>query len=86
MRLEPRKVQVLGGGKEVNLERDDLCKFLGVDSSNQKILKKIMKCPTYTAIHHTLCGVDSNAKWTRTKACTHNETLRVDFNKTSKVW
>lgn len=45
-----------------------------------------MKSPTYTAICHTLCGVDSNSKWVKTKACTYNEMLRVDVNKTAKVW
>lgn len=49
-------------------------------------LQKFVRCPTYTVIRQTLCGVNSNAKWTRTMDDTHNEMIRFEINKTAKVW
>lgn len=42
-------------GKKVPLDRESLCKFLGVDCPNPKILIIFGKTPIYKVIHHTLC-------------------------------
>ncbi|XP_070048961.1 uncharacterized protein [Nicotiana tomentosiformis] len=51
-------------GQEIPMDREALCQFLGVDSPNPRRLRKFVKSPNYQAICHTLCGVDSNARWT----------------------
>ncbi|XP_070050474.1 uncharacterized protein [Nicotiana tomentosiformis] len=73
-------------GKDIALDRRSLCDFLGVDSPNPQRLQKFVKSPCYRAIRHTLCDIDSNAKWMRTKGNSHLEILRFDFNMTAKVW
>nr|XP_033509279.1 uncharacterized protein LOC104086155 [Nicotiana tomentosiformis] len=49
-------------------------------------LTKFIKSPSYMEICYTLCGVDSNAKWTRKQGDIHLHMVHSDFNKTAKVW
>ncbi|XP_070036445.1 uncharacterized protein [Nicotiana tomentosiformis] len=62
-------------GKEVPLNKASLYKFLGVDCLNPRRLQKFVKCPSYQVIHHTLCDIDSNAKWTRTNGDAYLEMI-----------
>lgn len=68
------------------LSRVDLCNYLRINNYDPRILQKFICSPTYPAIHHTLCGVNFNAKWTRTLGRKHLEMIRKNFCKLAQVW
>lgn len=72
--------------ESVSLSRKDVTNYLGVNNHDPRILQKFIRSGTCTAIYHALCGMNSNAKWTRTKKGKYLETCSVDFDKTTKVW
>nr|XP_033511882.1 uncharacterized protein LOC117276666 [Nicotiana tomentosiformis] len=73
-------------GIDVPLDRRSFYAFLGVENADPRRLTKFVKSPSYKAISHTLCGVDSNAKWTRKQGDIHLHMVRSAFNKTAKEW
>ncbi|KAH0748141.1 hypothetical protein KY290_027373 [Solanum tuberosum] len=74
-------------GKDVKFSACILNELLGIPNCDPDVFNDLKDKPSYRDIRHTLCGVDSNARWERSKDTGRHNTLHfASFNQVAKVW
>ncbi|KAK4717796.1 hypothetical protein R3W88_016134 [Solanum pinnatisectum] len=74
-------------GKDVKFSTRILNELLGTSNCNSDEFNSLKDKPTYRDIRHTLCGVDSTARWERSKDTgRHNILHFANFNQVARVW
>ncbi|KAG5572939.1 hypothetical protein H5410_062705 [Solanum commersonii] len=74
-------------GKDVKFSARILNELLGSPNCDHDEFNCLKDKPPYRDIRHTLCGVDSNARWERSKDTGRHNTLHfANFNQVAWVW
>ncbi|KAH0758007.1 hypothetical protein KY290_021500 [Solanum tuberosum] len=84
---ETKYKTVLVRGKDVKFFARILNELLGTPNSDPDEFNSLKDKPPYRDIRHTLCGVDSTARWEQSKDTGRHNTLHfANFNQVAKVW
>ncbi|KAH0761200.1 hypothetical protein KY290_017273 [Solanum tuberosum] len=76
-----------GRGKDVKFLARILNELLGTPNCDPDEFNNLKDKPPYRDIRHTLCGVDSTARWDRSKDTGRHNTLHfANFNQVARVW
>uniref|UniRef100_M1DYQ5 Putative plant transposon protein domain-containing protein n=1 Tax=Solanum tuberosum TaxID=4113 RepID=M1DYQ5_SOLTU len=83
-----RTVNELGlRGKDVKFSARIMNELLGTPNCDPDMFNDLNDQPPYRDIRHTLCGVDSNARWEQSKENGRHNTLHfASFNQVARVW
>ncbi|KAG5583025.1 hypothetical protein H5410_053652 [Solanum commersonii] len=74
-------------GKDVKFNATILNEFLGTPNCDSDDFNTLKDNPPYRDIQHTLCGVESTARWERSKDIGRHNTLNfANFNQIARVW
>lgn len=74
-------------GKDVRFSARVLNEVLGTSNCDADMFNELKDKSLYRDIRRTLCGVESNAKWERTKDTRrHNNLHFANFNQVARVW
>uniref|UniRef100_M1DTF3 Putative plant transposon protein domain-containing protein n=1 Tax=Solanum tuberosum TaxID=4113 RepID=M1DTF3_SOLTU len=74
-------------GKDVKFNAATLNEFLGTPNCDSDVFNTLKDKPPYRDIRHTLCGVESMARWERSKDTGRHKTLHfANFNQVARVW
>ncbi|KAH0658257.1 hypothetical protein KY289_027005 [Solanum tuberosum] len=74
-------------GKDVKFSARILNELLRTPNSDPDEFNSLKDKPPYRDIRHTLCGVDSTARWERSKDIRRHNTLNfANFNQVALVW
>ncbi|KAH0669888.1 hypothetical protein KY285_024024 [Solanum tuberosum] len=74
-------------GKDVGFYAQILNELLGTPNCDPDEFNGLKDKPPYRDIRHTLCGVDSTARWERSKDTERHNTLHfANFNQVARVW
>ncbi|KAG5606520.1 hypothetical protein H5410_028012 [Solanum commersonii] len=74
-------------GKDVKFNPTILNEFLGPSNCDSDDFNTLKDKPAYRDIRHTLCGVESTARWERSKDTERHNTLNfANFNQVARVW
>ncbi|KAG5576880.1 hypothetical protein H5410_057014 [Solanum commersonii] len=74
-------------GKDVKFSTQILNELLGTPNCDPDEFNNLKDKPPYRDIRHTLCGVDSTARWERSKDTgRHNTLYFANFNQVARVW
>uniref|UniRef100_M1DNL5 Putative plant transposon protein domain-containing protein n=1 Tax=Solanum tuberosum TaxID=4113 RepID=M1DNL5_SOLTU len=74
-------------GKEVRFSTQVLNEMLGTPNYGTDEFNRLKETPPYRDIRHTLCGVESTARWGRSKDTgMHNTLYFPNFNLVARVW
>ncbi|KAG5577046.1 hypothetical protein H5410_057180 [Solanum commersonii] len=73
--------------KDVKFSARILNELLGTPNFDPDEFNSLKDKPPYRDIQHTLCGVDSTARWDRSKDTGRHNTLHfANFNQVARVW
>ncbi|KAH0661654.1 hypothetical protein KY284_026585 [Solanum tuberosum] len=73
--------------KDVKFNATILNEFLGTSNCDSDDFNTLKDKPPYRDIQHTLCGVESTARWERSKDIGRHNTLHFsNFNQIARVW
>ncbi|KAG5581078.1 hypothetical protein H5410_051705 [Solanum commersonii] len=79
--------KVVERGKDVKFNATILNEFLATPNCDSDDFNTLKNKPPYRDIRHTLCGVESTARWERSKNIGRNNTLHfANFNQVPRVW
>uniref|UniRef100_M1DNS8 Putative plant transposon protein domain-containing protein n=1 Tax=Solanum tuberosum TaxID=4113 RepID=M1DNS8_SOLTU len=74
-------------GKTVRFTSKVLNVFLGTPQCDADDYNRLKETPPYRDIRHTLCGVDSTARWDQSKDTGRHATLHyANLNQVARVW
>ncbi|KAH0708909.1 hypothetical protein KY290_010426 [Solanum tuberosum] len=74
-------------GKDVKFNATILNEFLGTPNCDSDYFNTLKDKPPYRDIRHTLCGVESTARWESSKDIGRHYTFHfANFNKVARVW
>ncbi|KAG5620057.1 hypothetical protein H5410_005275 [Solanum commersonii] len=74
-------------GKDLKFNAMILHEFLGTPNCDSDDFNALKDKPPYRDIQHTLCGVESTARWERSKDTgRHNTLYFANFNQVARVW
>ncbi|KAH0679319.1 hypothetical protein KY284_020404 [Solanum tuberosum] len=74
-------------GEDVKFSAHILNELLGTPNCDPDVFNDLKDKPPYRDIRHTLCGVDSNARWELSKDTGRHNTLHfASFNQVARVW
>ncbi|KAG5600906.1 hypothetical protein H5410_032276 [Solanum commersonii] len=74
-------------GKDVKFNATILNEFLGTPNCDSDACITLNNKPPYRDIRHTLCGVESTARWEHSKDMgRHNTLYYANFNQVTRVW
>ncbi|KAG5606880.1 hypothetical protein H5410_028372 [Solanum commersonii] len=74
-------------GEDVKFSAQILNELLGTPNCDPNVFNDLKDKPHYRDIRHILCGVDSNARWERSKDTGRHNTLHfASFNQVARVW
>uniref|UniRef100_M1D8Y2 Putative plant transposon protein domain-containing protein n=1 Tax=Solanum tuberosum TaxID=4113 RepID=M1D8Y2_SOLTU len=74
-------------GKDVKFSARNLNELLGTPNCDPDEFNNMKDKPPYRDIRHTLCGVDSAARWERSKDTRRHNTLHfANLNQVARVW
>ncbi|KAH0689707.1 hypothetical protein KY289_017065 [Solanum tuberosum] len=84
---ERRSIWATNLGKDVKFSARIMNELLGTPNCDPDVLNDLKDQPPYRDIRHTLCGVDSNARWEQSKDNGRHNTLHfASFNQVARVW
>ncbi|KAH0646412.1 hypothetical protein KY284_034296 [Solanum tuberosum] len=79
--------KVVQRGKDVKFSTQILNELLGTPNCDLDEFNNLKDKPPYRDIRHTLCGVDSTARWEQSKDTgRHNTLYFANFNQVARVW
>ncbi|KAH0688947.1 hypothetical protein KY289_016305 [Solanum tuberosum] len=79
--------KVVQRGEDVKFSAQILNELLGTPNCDPDEFNSLKDKPPYRDIRHTLCGVDSTARWERSKDTgRHNTLYFANFNQVARVW
>ncbi|KAG5594110.1 hypothetical protein H5410_035342 [Solanum commersonii] len=74
-------------GKDIKFNAQILNDLLGTPNCDPNMFNGLKDRTSYRDICHTLCGVDSNTRWERSRDTGRNKTLNfANFNQVVRVW
>ncbi|KAH0679294.1 hypothetical protein KY284_020379 [Solanum tuberosum] len=74
-------------GENIKFNAQILNDLFGTPNCDPDVFNGLKDRPPYRDIRHTLCGVDSNARWERSRDTGRHNTLHfANFNQVVRVW